>query len=140
LVKAEASHCQVRRGDVYRLPFADGEGESGFEAVIFHQVLHYLDDPQGALREAIRVARPGGRVLIADFAPHELEFLRTDHAHRRLGFSDREVQLWFKSAGLKPLAAEALVPRSDSETLTVMVWLAETPGASAYRKRTEAAA
>ena len=105
LAKAGASHCQVRRGDVYRLPFADGDAKSGFDAVIFHQVLHYLDDPQGALREAIRVAKPGGRILIADFAPHDLEFLREEHAHRRLGFSDREVQSWFKAAGLKPLAS-----------------------------------
>ncbi len=44
-----------------------------------------------AVVEAARVLKPGGRVLIADFAPHELEFLRTDYAHRRLGFSDTEV-------------------------------------------------
>ena len=106
LAKAGAVNCQVRRGDVYHLPFAGGAAHSGFDAVIFHQVLHFLDDPQAALREAIRVARPGGRILIADFAPHSLEFLRSEHAHRRLGFSDREVQGWFKAAGLKPLAVE----------------------------------
>ena len=139
LERAGATNCQVRRGDVYRLPFADGSSHSGFDAVLFHQVLHYLDDPQAALREAIRAAKPGGRILIADFAPHELEFLRAEHAHRRLGFSDREVQSWFKSAGLKPLAAESLAPRSGAEALTVMVWLAETPGA-VRRRKVEAAA
>ena len=139
LAKADAAHCQVRRGDVYRLPFADGDEKTGFDAVIFHQVLHYLDDPQAALREAIRVARPGGRILIADFAPHELEFLRAEHAHRRLGFANSEVQGWFTAASLKPLAAEALAPRSGAETLTVMVWLAETAGAKGARK-VEAAA
>jgi ArsR family transcriptional regulator len=139
LAKAGAGHCQVRRGDVYRLPFADGDDSAGFDAVLFHQVLHYLDDPQAALREAIRVTKPGGRILIADFAPHELEFLRAEHAHRRLGFADSEVQGWFKAAGLKPLAAQALAPRSGSETLTVMVWLGETAGAKKARK-VEAAA
>jgi ArsR family transcriptional regulator len=140
LAGAGATHCQVRRGDLYRLPFADGDSEQGFDAVVFHQVLHYLDDPQAALREAIRVLKPRGRVLIVDFAPHELEFLRAEHAHRRLGFSDREVQSWFKAAGLKPLAAEALAPRSGSETLTVMVWLAETPSLVHRRRKAEAAA
>jgi ArsR family transcriptional regulator len=139
LAKAGAGHCQVRRGDVYRLPFADGDANTGFDAVLFHQVLHYLDDPQAALREAIRVTKPGGRILIADFAPHELEFLRAEHAHRRLGFADSEVQGWFKAAGLKPLAAQALAPRSGTETLTVMVWLGETAGAKKARK-VEAAA
>lgn len=140
LAKAGAANCQVLRGDVYRLPFADGTSSTGFDAVIFHQVLHFLDDPQAALREAIRVSRPGGRILIADFAPHALEFLREEHAHRRLGFSDREVQSWFASAGLKPLAVESLTPRSNSQALTVMVWLAETPSATARRTNTEQAA
>jgi ubiquinone/menaquinone biosynthesis C-methylase UbiE len=140
LAKAGATNCQVRRGDVYRLPFPDGDLRSGFDAVIFHQVLHFLDDPQAALREAARVAKPGGRILIADFAPHDLEFLREEHAHRRLGFADREVQSWFKSAGLKSLAAESLAPRSDPQTLTVMVWLAETPADAVRRRNVEAAA
>ena len=69
--------------------------------------------------------RTGGRLLIADFAPHELEFLRSDFAHRRLGFSDREVQGWFAAAGLKPLASEAIAAAGQDE-LTVKLWLAET--------------
>jgi ubiquinone/menaquinone biosynthesis C-methylase UbiE len=128
LSKAGAAHCQVRRGDVYHLPFAAANADAGFDAVIFHQVLHFLDDPQAALREAVRVIKPGGRILVADFAPHSLEFLREEHAHRRLGFSDREVQGWFGAAGLKPIAAEILAPRTGKETLTVMVWLAVREG------------
>lgn len=140
LGQAGASNCQVRRGDVYRLPFADGDGRSGFDVVLFHQVLHFLDNPQAALREAVRVLAPGGRILIVDFAPHQLEFLRNEHAHRRLGFSDSEVQGWFKAAGLKSVASDSLAPRSGAETLTVMMWVAETPGVSARRKKAEAAA
>jgi ubiquinone/menaquinone biosynthesis C-methylase UbiE len=132
LARAGVKNCQVRLGDVYRLPSANGS----FVAVVFHQVLHYLDDPLAALREAMRVLKPGGRLLIADFAPHELEFLRAEHAHRRLGFSDREVQSWFRTLGLRPVAAESLAPQRDHKAgegkLTVMVWLAAAPMA---RKR-----
>jgi hypothetical protein len=78
--------------------------------------------------------------MIVDFAPHDLEFLRNEHAHRRLGFSEHEVQSWFKLAGLKPVAAESLGPRSGGETLTVMVWVAETPGVTTRRKKIEATA
>ena len=134
LGNAGAFNCQVRRGYVYRLPFADGEAKSGFDAVLFHQVLHYLDDPQAALREAIRVLKPGGRIMIVDFAPHDLEFLRKEHAHRRLGFSEHEVQGWFKLAGLKPVAAEALATPSGGETLTVVVRVVSRAGSSPARE------
>ncbi len=48
-------HAQVRLGDLYRLPFANagiGDNAAGFDAVLFHQVLHYLDDPGAAVLEA----------------------------------------------------------------------------------------
>jgi ubiquinone/menaquinone biosynthesis C-methylase UbiE len=126
LARIGAAHCQVRLGDVYRLPLTS----AAFDAVIFHQVLHYLDDPPAALREAQRVLRPGGRILIVDFAPHALEFLRDEHAHRRLGFETREVQHWCEAAGLTPVSAEALAPRGNGEKLTVMVWLARATGSA----------
>jgi SAM-dependent methyltransferase len=96
--------------------------------VLFHQVLHYLDDPGAAVAEAARVMAPGGRLLIADFAPHALEFLREDYAHRRLGFSDREVESWFSSAGLKTGDSETIAPPSG-EKLTVKLWLATAKSA-----------
>ena len=140
LARAGAANCQVRLGDVYRLPLPDGSPVQGFDAVIFHQLLHFLDDPLAALREAARVLKPGGRILIADFAPHDLEFLREEHAHRRLGFSDREVQGWFKAADLTPLETKILAPHSGDEKLTVMVWLAQTQAAPAREKSAEVAA
>ncbi len=124
LARARINHAQVRLGDTYRLPFPSGNALSGFDAVLFHQVLHYLDDPGAAVIEAARVMRAGGRLLIADFAPHELEFLRSDFAHRRLGFSDREVQGWFAAAGLTALASEAIAGAARDK-LTVKLWLAQ---------------
>jgi len=136
LMQNNLTQCQVRLGDTYRLPFPNGGALSGFDAVLFHQVLHYLDDPGAAVAEAARVMRAGARLLIADFASHDLEFLRTDFAHRRLGFSDREVQGWFHAAGLKSVASEAIAPHKGSkEKLTVKIWLAQ----NSARARAEAA-
>jgi ArsR family transcriptional regulator len=136
LMRGNISQCQVRLSDTYRLPFPDGGAMTGFDAVLFHQVLHYLDDPGAAVSEAARVMRAGGRLLIADFASHELEFLRSDFAHRRLGFSDREVQGWLQAAGLKSVASEAIAPlKGLKEKLTVKIWLATSPA----RARAEAA-
>jgi SAM-dependent methyltransferase len=124
LLRADLHNAQVRLGDTYRLPFANGAGGSGFDVVLFHQVLHYLDDPGTAVAEAARVMPPGGLLLIADFAPHNEEFLRQEYAHRRLGFSDREVEGWFVAAGLTGSGSDTIASQSKSEKLTVKLWLA----------------
>lgn len=126
LERAHIHHCQIRQGDLYRLPFMDGAVEGRFDAVLFHQVLHYLDDPNAAIGEASRVLIPGGRVIVVDFAPHQLEFCRSELNHRRLGFVDEEVQGWLRSANLSPSRAIAIAPAEDAgpEKLTVKIWSA----------------
>jgi ubiquinone/menaquinone biosynthesis C-methylase UbiE/DNA-binding transcriptional ArsR family regulator len=115
-------HCSVRQGDIYdlRLP-ADS-----FDVVLVHQVLHYLDDGARAIREAARVLRPGGRLLVVDFAPHDLEFLREEHAHRRLGFPAEAVAQWMVAAGLDMMLQETLAPEPEGK-IAVSLWLARDP-------------
>lgn len=133
--RASLNHVQVRRGDLFELPYAD----DSFELITVHQVLHYLEDPSAAVAEAARVLKPGGRLVIADFAPHALEFLRDAHQHRRLGFADKEVAQWCKAAGLSLAGTRALPPR-DQSGLTVMVWLAVAPVVPQRRQKTAEAA
>ena len=124
LLQQDIHNAQVRLGDTYRMPFSNGAAGNGFDVVLFHQVLHYLDDPGAAVAEAARVMAPGGRLLIADFASHKEEFLRDEYAHRRLGFSDREVEGWFAAAGLAAAGTEIIAPSGAAEKLTVKLWLA----------------
>ena len=116
LAEAGLSHCQLRHADMYSLPFAD----AAFDAVVFHMVLHYADAPADAITEAARVLEPGGRLILVDFAPHDRESLREEHAHRRLGFSDPEVANWCRAAGLRPAPARLL----PGGPLTVALWSA----------------
>ena len=119
-----ARNAQVRLGDIFALPFANGSADF----VTIHQVLHYLDDPGRALMEAGRVLRPGGRLLIVDFAPHEMEQLREQHAHRRLGISEEHMKGWLSRANLALSHHELLPPpESNGGGLTVSIWLAEHP-------------
>jgi ArsR family transcriptional regulator len=121
-------HAQVRQGDIYHLSFADGVAD----AIVMHQVLHFLSDPAHAIREAARVLAPGGRLLIVDFAPHELEFLREQFAHERLGFSAAQVGQWLADAGLSLVHNRELAPPAGrgAGKLTVSLWLATRPKVS----------
>lgn len=116
LDSANLANCSVRQADMYHLPFPP----PSFDTVTIHQVLHYADDPAAAVAEAARVLRPGGVLAVVDFAPHDLEELRTRHNHRRLGFADSEVMEWCRLAGLQP-SAPRLLP---GQPLTVVIWLA----------------
>jgi demethylmenaquinone methyltransferase/2-methoxy-6-polyprenyl-1,4-benzoquinol methylase/ArsR family transcriptional regulator len=120
--RAGLRNVQLRQGDMFALPVE----HNGFDLVILHQVLHYLDDPSRALREAARTLRPGGRLLVVDFAPHGEESLRSGHAHRRLGFSQDEIAGFMADAGLDVILARDLAPGShDGGKLTVSLWMAQ---------------
>lgn len=107
-------NCHVRYGDMNDLPL----DQESFDAVTFHLALHYAEDPSAAIKEATRFLNPGGRLVVVDFAPHEEEGLRDEHAHRWLGFDDDAVFSWFADAGL-----EAQRPiRLPGDPLTVCIW------------------
>jgi ubiquinone/menaquinone biosynthesis C-methylase UbiE/DNA-binding transcriptional ArsR family regulator len=132
LDRAGIAHAQARQGDLYNVPLAD----STADAVILHQVLHFLDDPAAAIAEASRLLAPGGKLLVVDFAPHELEFLREQSAHRRLGFAQDQIKRWLKESGLEVERCRDLAPRAaDGDKLTVSLWLATKPVSASQRKK-----
>ncbi|MDY8109972.1 metalloregulator ArsR/SmtB family transcription factor [Fulvimarina sp. 2208YS6-2-32] len=121
---AGIENAQVRLGDAYHLP-ANGET---YDLVILHQVLHYLDDPARAVREAASVLAPGGRLVIVDFAAHEMEFLRTDHAHLRLGFSEESLTAFIEGCGLEMRAVNHLRSgAAETGGLTVTICIGQDP-------------
>jgi ArsR family transcriptional regulator len=119
LDRAGLLSSQVRRADMYRLPVEDER----FDAAVFHQVLHYSDRPTAAIAEAARALKPGGRLAIVDFLPHDLESLRDEHAHRRLGFSDAEVGEWLRAARLEAGETRHIA----GNPLTIGIWTAVKP-------------
>ena len=123
LTERGLDHAELRQADLYALPLDNGVAD----LAIVHHVLHFAQTPDAAIAEAARVLRGGGRLLIADFAPHGREELRTRDAHARLGFSDEQMLGWFEGAGLSPVRTETL----EGGELTVKLWLARKSGASA---------
>ena len=107
------------------LPDADLAGRS-VDAVVASHVIEHVPDPLAFVHEAARVLRPGGRLLVIDFAPHDLEFLRDEHAHRRLGFAAETVTQWLEAAGLDLVRQQTLAPGPEGK-IAVSLWLARDP-------------
>lgn len=116
LQRADLSNCLVRQADMYQLPYPAGM----FDVVTLHQVLHYAERPEAAIAEAARVLAPNGRLVVVDFATHDREELREEHAHRRLGFEDGAINTWFRACELSPGNVISL----PGKPLTVRIWSA----------------
>ena len=102
LAQARLSHCVVRQGDMYRLPFADGS----FDCAVLQMVLHYAEDPQSVLAEAARILRPGGCLLLVELFAHERADLLSRQAHRWPGFSPGSLGARLRDCGLDPGPAQ----------------------------------
>ncbi|MEZ5411413.1 MAG: metalloregulator ArsR/SmtB family transcription factor [Acidimicrobiales bacterium] len=114
-------HLSVRYGNAYHLDVEMGS----VGLAVLHHVLHFLDEPARAVEQAARAVWAGGRLLIVDFAPHHLEALRTEHGHRRLGFTDAEVVHWCTAAGMASVTVSHItLPDPGPDSLTVTVWVA----------------
>jgi len=110
----------LKLGDFNHLPINDGKVDS----IILHQVLHYAQHPEAVLIEVARVLGKGGILLIADFAAHDREELRRDHAHARLGFSDDSMKRWFAAAQIDMVQSRTL----DGGALSVKIWVGRKSG------------
>ena len=129
LGEAQLSQASVRQGDLHRPPFE----AASFDVAVMHHVLHLLDEPGEAVADAARLLRPGGRLLIVDFAAHGLEHLRDLHGHRRLGIADEEMRGWASAAGLELESERSLPSPKPSEPLTVRLWLLRARSGSGAR-------
>ena len=133
VAEVDLGRCELRHGDIFSTGLPGGSAD----LVVIHRVLHFLNDPGAALNEAARLVGPSGSLLIVDFAPHSLEFLRQAHQHRRLGFSDEEIARWCEAAGLGEIESVTLPPISAGG-LTVKIWRARRGVLSVQSERTAA--
>lgn len=87
------SNVEFRRDDAEDLPLASRSVDAAFCVM----VLHFLANPDRAVRELCRVTRPGGSVVLLDLVPHQQKWMKEDMAHRWLGFDRRLIEEWFRA-------------------------------------------
>jgi len=95
-----------RLGDLAHLPFQDAE----VDAVVANMVLHHAPEPALAVAEIYRVLRPGGKLLLGDFLPHDQEWMRERFADQWLGFSSSDISHWLGAAGFCGVSGESIPP------------------------------
>lgn len=104
-------NVELRESPLEQLPLEEG----ALDAAIMMLVLHHIADPTAVLKEAARVLRPGGKLLLVDMSPHEHEEYKQQMGHVWLGFSDEKVRRYLDAAGLESIAVRPLPIEPDAK-------------------------
>lgn len=123
-------NIQWKRGDIEKLPLRD----ASVDLALLSQALHHADDPSRALSEAVRVVRPGGRVLVLDLRSHEQAWVRERLDDRWLGFDDRELAALLEGAGLKDVRVSTGARRAR-DPFTVLIASGSKPDSKGRNRR-----
>ncbi|HZR22439.1 MAG TPA: metalloregulator ArsR/SmtB family transcription factor [Vicinamibacterales bacterium] len=100
------SNVDLRRGDLEALPIDDAR----VDAAMLTLVLHHIPEPLSAIGEAVRILKPGGRLIVVDMLPHDRENYRQQMGHVWLGFSEDQITKWITEAGCSNPKVVALAP------------------------------
>jgi len=85
-----------RVGEVASLPIF----ENAVDYVFANMCLHLIELPLVAIKEMVRILKPGGKLIITDLDEHNFEFLKTEQHDRWMGFKREDIKRWFTEAGL----------------------------------------
>jgi ArsR family transcriptional regulator len=114
--RRHAVNVEWKKGDLARLPMREGT----VDLALLSQSLHHASEPERALADAVRILRPGGRLLVLDLKSHQQTWVRARFGDRRLGFSHEELRALLGGAGLTGVRVTVGTGRS-SDPFTVLV-------------------
>ncbi|HXW04168.1 MAG TPA: metalloregulator ArsR/SmtB family transcription factor [Vicinamibacterales bacterium] len=118
-----------KRGELERLPIRDAT----VDVVLLSQALHHAEDPPRALREAVRILRPGGRLLVLDLREHAERWVRDRLGDRWLGFRDEALARLLHEAGLSGVRT-GVGARRVGDPFTVIVASGRKPASPGVRR------
>ena len=104
-------NVDLRSGRLEDLPVEN----ASLDVAVLSLVLHFVVEPPGVLREAARVLRSGGRLLVVDMLPHEREDYRSGMGHLWLGFSEEQLTAWLDDTGFTLTRIVPLAPDSHAK-------------------------
>jgi ubiquinone/menaquinone biosynthesis C-methylase UbiE len=102
-MRQKYSDCQgidYRQGEAENLPISDNT----VDYVMANMYLHHVDNPMTAIKEMVRILKPGGKFVLTDLDKHNYEFLKLEHHDRWMGFKRENIKQWLVEAGLKNIS------------------------------------
>jgi ArsR family transcriptional regulator len=124
-----AGNVDLRNGRLEALPLADGE----VDVALLFLVLHYAAEPAKVIAEAVRVLRPGGRLLVLDMMPHDRQDLKQTMGHLWQGFDSKTLGGWMESAGLEGFRYNPLPADTEAKGPLLFAAVAKRSAAAATR-------
>ena len=104
------TNVDLRKGSILSLPIQDAT----CDAAMFMLVLTYIPDPQTAIAEAVRILKPGGRLVIADLLRHDRDDFRRQMGQQVAGFDPAVIKGMLESAGLTNVRVRSLEPEPQA--------------------------
>jgi ArsR family transcriptional regulator len=100
--RRRVTNVEWKKGDLAKLPLKD----ASVDVALLSQALHHATEPKRAITEAVRVLRPGGRLLLLDLREHDQAWVRSRFGDRHLGFSAAELETLLRDAGLSDVRVQ----------------------------------
>ena len=105
-----------KKGELEKLPI----DSNTMDVALLSQALHHAAEPSQAVEEAVRILKPGGRLLILDLRPHDETWVRDKLGDRWFGFSDEQLTGLLTRAGLADVKV-ALGARRTNDPFAVLL-------------------
>lgn len=117
---AQFTNLDFQVADGLSLPLPD----ASLDAVFANMYLHHCPDPLAAIKEMLRILRPGGRLVITDMDTHTHEWLKTEMADLWLGFERDQMRAWFAQAGLVNVIVDNTGQSCQSKQAEISIFVA----------------
>ncbi len=101
---ADAKSVEYHVGEAEKLPVPDDTVDYTFA----NMYLHHVERPLEAIKEMVRILKPGGKLVITDMDEHRFDFLVKEHHDRWMGFKREDVSQWLMEAGLKDVVVDCV--------------------------------